>query len=402
VWRGVTDGGSGGGGGTWERIMHDVAIVVKTGAEVSEHRLRVLREKGWMSVGRRVPNLLVVGDKQAPGVVGMKRYGMELLLDEERHAREAGGGVGGGGAQAAPVVRNGTAAVETDSGALSGAGGVGAGTTVRDRPAKWFERSGWRGDKDKNLPAFHLLRTIFPGKKWYVMLDDDTYLFLDNFAALAARLETQAPAAAPLYTGKVFYVANCGTWTKSGEPRDGKGERAGFAHGGSGIVLNGAAMDAIYASTAACMHTFSPCWAGDMQVALCLRKHGVQPVRYGKKKSFERHFHPFSPSRSMADSRYTGRWHSTYSPISYHKVAESEVALVSAHERGARARGVPVVYLTLLKSLVDGGVRPTFSEEKTEYDTHVLDKEHKDFVGLTAAAPKTATGEPPGGGGRRR
>jgi Fringe-like len=376
--------------------MFDVAIVVKTGAEVSGERLRVLREKGWMSVGRRVPNLLVIGDREAPGVVGMKRYGTELLLDEERHAA-AGGGVNMSAMAAAATVGwssgnltfNGSAELDVD--ALDG-GGVRRGAVgMRERPRKWFEKGGWRGDKDKNLPAFHLLRTVYPGKKWYIMVDDDTYLFLDHFAAFAKRHEAEVATGKPLYTGKIFFVASCGAWGKGGVPKSGKGPQAGFAHGGSGIVMNGAAMDRLYGSVPACMRTFSSCWAGDMQVALCLRLHGVEPARYGG--AFERHFHPFSPSRSMADSRYVQRWLSDAAPMSYHKLAEGEVALVSEFERAALKSGTSVRYAALLRFLLDRGVRPTYSPDDLKWGTHKLDQEHDDFVGFSAvarAAAKTA------------
>lgn len=380
AWAGVM-GGAAVGGGAWEEVMRDVAIAVKTGTEVSGERLRVLKEDGWMSVGRQVPNLLVIGEEQAPGVVGMKRYGTELLMDEERHVAEAGGhaggqdGVDGGGGD-----WNATAGA-VDGDALAGAGML-RGGAAPERPRKWFVKSGWRGDKDKNLPALHLLRTVYPGKKWYVLLDDDTYVFLDTLAAFVRRHEPDVSAGTPVYTGKIFFVAGCGAWSKSGKPKSGDGPKAGFAHGGSGIVMNGAAMDRLYPATAGCMRTYSSCWAGDMQVALCLRGAGVEPVRYGKARVFEHHFHQFAPSRAMADTRYIKRWLSAESPMSYHKMAREEANALSRFERDALRAGKPVRYAQLLEALMGAGVMPTYSKKEPDHVSHALDRTHEDFIGL--------------------
>lgn len=41
---------------------------------------------------------------------------------------------------------------------------------------------GWKTDAHKNLPGFRILREKFPDAKWYIMLDDDTYLLKNNLA----------------------------------------------------------------------------------------------------------------------------------------------------------------------------------------------------------------------------
>lgn len=357
--------------GLWEKVMDDVAIVVKTGSETHEKRLRVLKEKGWMSVGRRIPNLLVIGDSPAPGVVGMMRYGTEVLLDAEWHEEH----------NDAQDTKAGVKQSYVDVHPLTGRGG-GNSANIHDRPQWWFSKVGWRGDKDKNLPAFHLLRTLYPNKKWYIMLDDDTYIFLDNFAEWALRHDHNFPASQPTYTGKIFYIANCGKWDKSGANREVRnGSRAGFAHGGSGIVLNGAAIDIMYPHIAACVREFSSCWAGDMQVGLCLRKHGVQPARYKNGTSFERHFTPFSPSHALGDSRYTGRWSSMQMPLTYHKVDENEVALLSEFERLVKSQAHSTHYRPLAEFLLSRNLLPTFSTD-LRHVTHELHKGHPDFQGL--------------------
>ena len=39
---------------------------------------------------------------------------------------------------------------------------------------------GWKFDAHKNLPGFVLLYKTYPNAKWYVMIDDDTYIFMTN------------------------------------------------------------------------------------------------------------------------------------------------------------------------------------------------------------------------------
>lgn len=341
----------------WEDIMHDVAVIIKTGHEVSSTRLKYLREIGWMSLGRRVPNLLVVSDTNGPGVVGMREYGKELIFAADAAAAAIEG------------FANQTSADQ------NGIDNQNSRTTVRSRgkPKKWFSSKGWRGDKDKNLPAFHLARSLYPGKKWYIMLDDDTYIFLDNFARFTLDHSEPEEVATPFYTGKIFLIANCAQWGRHGENLvQKKGPTAAFAHGGSGIVLNGAAMDAIYTSIPECIHSFSSCWAGDIQTALCLRRVGISPRKYGT--YYERHFTPFHPSHALGDARYIKRWRSTERPITFHKVPLEQLKLLSRFERKCVEEHVPVVYANLLEFLLENNVRPTFPKKKSPHETHIFDK----------------------------
>eukprot|EP00173_Palmaria_palmata_P003815 Plantae.Rhodophyta-Palmaria_palmata.ctg4172.p1 GENE.Plantae.Rhodophyta-Palmaria_palmata.ctg4172~~Plantae.Rhodophyta-Palmaria_palmata.ctg4172.p1 ORF type:complete len:279 (+),score=32.22 Plantae.Rhodophyta-Palmaria_palmata.ctg4172:108-839(+) len=214
------------------------------------------------------------------------------------------------------------------------------------------------------------------------MIDDDTYFFLDNFAAFVKRHSAPEQMTWPLYTGKTFWVASCAQWGKNGEPLKSKGavDRAGFAHGGSGIVLNGPAMDAMYSGVASCMRRFSSCWAGDMQVALCLRERGISPMRYNN--SFERHFHPFSASKAMGDRRYTSRLQrDDAGPITFHKMTEVESGLLSDYERGQRKRKALVVYKGLLRWLLEHKVIPRYAKNP-KLITHELELGHDDFIGL--------------------
>lgn len=48
-------------------------------------------------------------------------------------------------------------------------------------------QGGWKGDKDKNLPALALMYDHFPDKSFYFLVDDDTYVLLDNFAEFVSQ-----------------------------------------------------------------------------------------------------------------------------------------------------------------------------------------------------------------------
>lgn len=302
-------------GGSWERIKQDVVIGIKTGHEVAAKRLQKLRQSGWYSVGHDVPNMMVISDSHddALGVVGVKEYAQDIL-------------------------RNGTETL----------------------PQHWFERSGWRGDKDKNLPALHLLKRVFPGKKWYLLLDDDTYILLENFARYVLR---DALDHRPIYTGKVFYISRCGGFMKDGTWAANRSEPKGlFAHGGSGIVVNGKAMEMLFPNIVRCIRDYSSCWAGDMQVGLCMRRSGVQLRKHGGSTSYELHFIPFWPSKALSDRRYISRWKSMEEPITFHKIPEEEQILLSGFERDKARKGEIVKYTELREHLLGNGILPCHTE----------------------------------------
>jgi len=235
-------------------------------------------------------------------------------------------------------------------------------------PKRWFNSAGWRGDKDKNLPTLHLLKTTFPKAKWYILLDDDTYLFLDNFA----RYTKRTPPTTPVYTGKVFFISNCGDFARNGKSRHGGGRRGLFAHGGAGIFINSAAMDTMFPNIQKCIHKFSSCWAGDMQVGLCMHDVGVQVHNFIRGHSHEYMFTPFWPSRAMADSRYTKRLRSKLEPVTFHKVPQDEGRFISRFEHIMASSRKRVQYNNLREWLMEHGVQPTFGWRKTKWDTRVF------------------------------
>jgi len=346
--------------GAWEHIMHDVAVAVKTGREVAGARLGQQTTEGWLSLRRRIPNLLLLSDEVDPalGTVDIRAYARGL-------SRDGGEGDGASGGLAA-----------------------------------YFARGGWKGDKDKNLPGFHLLVRRFPAARFYVMVDDDTYLLLDNFARWLQRKKNMPPetsptvgggggphawmpgvppppppraadAEVPLFTGKAFLVSRCGEFGR-GKVTSGV-RHPTFFHGGSGIVLNAAAARALVAAAPGCIRRFHACWAGDMQVSMCLRSAGVAGTSYpitnagGSPtggRTFERGFFPYSLSVAFGDKRYKWRWQSHEEPLTFHKMPASQLRLMREYEAsrlaaaGNGSTGAVVQYAPLREFLTARGVRP--------------------------------------------
>ncbi|KAJ3218900.1 hypothetical protein HDU67_003539 [Dinochytrium kinnereticum] len=55
------------------------------------------------------------------------------------------------------------------------------------------ESRGWKLDAHKNLPAFRLLHNRYPKADWYIMIDDDTYLFVENVHAMLSKMDPSHP-----------------------------------------------------------------------------------------------------------------------------------------------------------------------------------------------------------------
>ncbi|KAK6958245.1 hypothetical protein Daesc_001042 [Daldinia eschscholtzii] len=84
---------------------------------------------------------------------------------------------------------------------------------------------GWELDAMKFLPSLEYIWHTMPKKKWYVMLDDDTYVIKSSLALLLGHLDYSQPQ----------FIGN--------PVGDYKGR---FPHGGSSVVMSGAALKKLY------------------------------------------------------------------------------------------------------------------------------------------------------------
>ncbi|KAJ3016281.1 hypothetical protein HKX48_004128 [Thoreauomyces humboldtii] len=123
---------------------------------------------------------------------------------------------------------------------------------------------GWKADGHKNLPGLQELWERFPDASWFVMVDDDSYVFFDN---LLGRLNMYDPDGRHYFGAKTQFVGCDGVTSWGAGPF--------FAHGGSGIVLSRGAMRELMDDIDACTVRYRTCWAGDIRTALCLRDQGI-------------------------------------------------------------------------------------------------------------------------------
>ena len=138
---------------------------------------------------------------------------------------------------------------------------------------------GWKLDAWKNIPGFKIMNDMFSFSDWHIMIDDDTYLFINN---LEAHLKTLR-ADFKYYLGAPNMFVGC----------DGVrsfGEGPSFAHGGSGIVVSKASLRAMVDDSERCVNKYQTCWAGDIRTSLCLRDQGILIDGDASKGSF--HGHP--------------------------------------------------------------------------------------------------------------
>ncbi|KAI9137224.1 hypothetical protein BKA69DRAFT_1099338 [Paraphysoderma sedebokerense] len=126
------------------------------------------------------------------------------------------------------------------------------------------KNQGWKLDAHKNLPALRAMYYRFPTAKWYIMIDDDTYLFMENLHHRLSKYNHNLP----IYIGFPNHFVGC-----DGIKKYGTGPP--FAHGGSGIVISRGAMLKVIDHIDECTLKYKDCWAGDVRIGLCLRDNGV-------------------------------------------------------------------------------------------------------------------------------
>ncbi|KAK1760417.1 hypothetical protein QBC47DRAFT_367055 [Echria macrotheca] len=117
---------------------------------------------------------------------------------------------------------------------------------------------GWELDSMKDVSSLELAYEMFPQKKWYILLDDDTYLVQPSVVALLGHLDARFP----------HYLGNAvGDF------------RARFAHGGSSIILSQGAMRVLFdenpdSVSTAHVESLTTIW-GDRLIARALVRSGV-------------------------------------------------------------------------------------------------------------------------------
>ncbi|KAJ3106941.1 hypothetical protein HDU97_005222 [Phlyctochytrium planicorne] len=134
---------------------------------------------------------------------------------------------------------------------------------------------GWKLDAHKNLPALQILYASYPSAKWYMMIDDDTYVLMNNLIDFLKGRNPNDP----------HYIGNANVFTGCDNVNE-FGEGPSFAHGGSGILMSRGAVERLIKGgepdykgkgkgIEECILRYKDCWAGDIRTALCMRDHGI-------------------------------------------------------------------------------------------------------------------------------
>eukprot|EP00871_Galdieria_phlegrea_P002608 jgi/Galph1/3348/GphlegSOOS_G2050.1 len=224
--------------GLWDKIANDVAVAIKTGKNVAKNRIPPHAQTWW----KRIPNKIIIADFSDPEweLIGLEDMISESLRDELNITQLLG---------------------DADE---------------EQVPIFFGEiTNGFRLDNEKNLPGFDYLYKRYPQAKWYLMIDDDTFVFLDNLAKFL--MQQSLSSNSLLYIGNPFSVSVPPSTedSQSLETYEDASSSISFAHGGSGILLSGDALKTIVPHIPWCMKRWQSCQHGDARVALCLHSFDI-------------------------------------------------------------------------------------------------------------------------------
>lgn len=195
------------------------------------------------------------------------------------------------------------------------------------------DSKGWKSDAKKNIPGLRVLYERFPNADWYFMIDDDTYVFLDN---MKEALEKYNPLE-PHYLGAATNFIGCDgvkEWGKS----------PFFAHGGSGIVVSRGAILKMLPLTESCIEKYKSCWAGDIRLGLCLRDAGVSVQNAG-------YFSPDSPNHNFNFS------YPCATPRTFHHLLPEQVQKLFELEMVAKTQNQRVLLVDVFKAFLDDNAK---------------------------------------------
>lgn len=166
---------------------------------------------------------------------------------------------------------------------------------------------GWELDALKFIMGMELLYDAMPNKKWYFILDDDTFVIKASLELFLSHLDYRQP----------HYIGNA--------VGDFKGR---FAHGGSGVLISGEAMRRLFARKSIVMRAYlnslDETW-GDKLVATTLQKLGIYID-----ERYNHHFNGEPPELTrIREDRFC-------SPLlSFHRLQEPDAMQAVARTMGA-------------------------------------------------------------------
>ncbi|KUJ09645.1 uncharacterized protein LY89DRAFT_690100 [Mollisia scopiformis] len=190
---------------------------------------------------------------------------------------------------------------------------------------------GWLLDKYKFLPMLAHAQRNWPNLKWYIYIEDDTFIFWDNVLSYLSTLE---PDDEPSYYGAY----------------SGEGNNT-FAQGGSGLVFSRSLMSAVFSGDnipdlEKYGNETSQSCCGDIMLGKVLRDYGVYVNRgtYGTGS-----FRPEPPWKTGFDD-----WSWCAPVFTFHHLHQRDILQLSELERKRRAldAGRPVIFRDVYMELI--------------------------------------------------
>ncbi|KAI9335705.1 hypothetical protein BDR26DRAFT_920355 [Obelidium mucronatum] len=236
-----------------ESKYNNFAIALKSGSETFPVRTKAQFD----TFLNRVANVLVIGEANRNN----SEIGRRMVDVYHGALEDAKKRLGPRKVQLAEA-RKGKLVLDTSGEMGAGNGGKSTdGKSGNDTvQAGWFSNEGWRVDAHKNLPGFALLYNTFPDADWFMMIDDDSYLFLDGLHQFTKRYNPNRN----YYFGQANKFRGCDDVTEMGDGPP-------IAQGGTGILLSRGAIKTMMEIVDQCIVQYEDCWAGDVRVGLCLR-----------------------------------------------------------------------------------------------------------------------------------
>ena len=168
---------------------------------------------------------------------------------------------------------------------------------------------GWRRDAYKFLPGVRLAYEIYPRGKWYAILDDDTFLFIENLLDFFSRLKYSDSEVIAWIGGPVY---NCGH-------NDNPSHTSLFYYGGCGIFISSGSMSKLSPNIDKCMLKYFDCRGGDVIISRCLVEESA--ISIGK----SRNPHGFHFLQYRGDSTWPDKRFVCTCPVSAHHLVDWEM-----------------------------------------------------------------------------
>ena len=138
-----------------------------------------------------------------------------------------------------------------------------------DMPRPRQQRPSFSHTAHKVLPGFNLMHLKWPAANWYIMIDDDTFVFRRALAKLLSGLNPQHKH----YIGYPRQGASICRDTSASE--DSEPSDRPFALAGCGMILSQGAMKRLAQVIVECTIARQDCFLDDVRLFLCLKDIGI-------------------------------------------------------------------------------------------------------------------------------